>query len=40
VVPIDRYSFKEVPLDLFFNVSSVLSVQQHKTVRRYIIGIT
>jgi len=40
VVPIDRYSFKDVPLDLFLTFIQSPAVQQHKTVKRYLIGST
>jgi hypothetical protein len=39
VVPIDRYSFKDIPLDLIFIVYSLPLVKEHKTVKRDIMQI-
>ncbi len=41
MVPIDRFSFKDVPLELLFKIIfQPLSVHEHKTVKRYLIGST
>jgi hypothetical protein len=39
VVTIDRYSFKDIPLDLLFNYYSSPKCSKNKTIKRHLLVI-
>ncbi len=39
MVSVDRYSFKDIPMDLLFNYQLPI-IEKYKTLQRYLIGIS